>query len=134
MQINIEKTRYFLAYSTMTAVEQINLVNNLVTLYSDSLPLTIPVDERERRAGDDLILLASHILLKLASHPQQDHRLRLLQATVILEWGLANSKFNFQIRLLAARVYLMFGVLERAWDIIEVLDMKHIILDTLTHV
>lgn len=86
-------------------------------------------DGRERQFGDDYLLLAAHAVLE--SYILSGQRKLLLDAIVILEFGLEKSKFNYDFKILLFRVYSEIGVAQRTLDLATSLEVKNIQLDTL---
>ena len=98
---------------------------------------------QEVQHGDPLVLLAAHLLLDLAAEaaagadasagPVPPQRPFLLECIVLLEAGRAESGYNYQFTLLLMRVYLAVGAFVPAVDLFEKLDVKHVMLDSLTY-
>ena len=144
-----------LPLSAATDIEDMrqNLVTSLVQQYETTLPLNGGGvgGQREVQVGDDLILLAAHYLIDMAtateanaSEPPNSPRtiggswtnvraqqLRL-NALELLEIGHRQSPHNFQMRLLLVRLYNSFAALPRSLELFELFDVKHVQLDTLT--
>lgn len=91
----------------------------------------------ERQVGDDYLLLAAHRLLPDFCDVDVDRYENIpatLQAIAILEAGLANSPFNFHIKLLLIRLYNEIGAIGRVAELWESLEVKHVQVSTLTHI
>ena len=61
-----------------------------------------------------------------------EERAYLAQAAAILERGINESKFNFQMKLLAIRIYAQLGVYQRVSELHHSLETRHVQLDTLS--
>lgn len=94
-------------------------------------------DPTERQVGDDYLLLAAHRLLPDLCDGDVDRYKSIpatLQAIAVLEAGLANSRFNFHLKLLLIRLYNEIGAIGRVAELWESLEVKHVQVSTLTHV
>jgi hypothetical protein len=114
--------------------------------------------QREVQVGDDLVLLTAHYLIDMAashSHSSSSsssnsdassdldlssssawtntraQRLRL-EALELLEIGHRQSPHNFQMRLLLISLYGSLAAVPRTMVFFDLLEVKHIQLDTLT--
>jgi hypothetical protein len=65
------------------------------------------LEKTERQYGDDYVVLASHILLKI--YRENEDMAFILHALVLLESALAKSIYNFQFKILLIRLYLIIG-------------------------
>mmetsp|Transcript_38226 Transcript_38226/g.61899 ORF Transcript_38226/g.61899 Transcript_38226/m.61899 type:complete len:1008 (+) Transcript_38226:147-3170(+) len=111
-----------------TTTEQ---VSGLCDLYDASLALGENLERRERRVGDDALLLVAHILLdRYNSTWDAQH---VIDAVVVLEYGMQQSAYNFQFQLLLMRLYLQLGASRPAKHLHARLQLKHIQHDTLSH-
>ncbi|CAO3589381.1 unnamed protein product [Absidia cylindrospora] len=106
-------------------------VDELWTLYQQALPLGEGLEKTEYQYGDDFVVLASHVLYDL----YQEHKKPelLIQAVALLEMALAKSAYNFQIKLVLVRLYIVLGVSSRALGIYKTMDIKQIQFDTMIH-
>jgi hypothetical protein len=78
--------------------------------------------QRESRVGDNLLLLATHMLVdkfwllnpsgNVGAVPGNEGVCFLYQAAALLEKGLADSEFNYQFRLQLIRIYGVLGAFE----------------------
>ncbi|KAI8921305.1 N-acetyltransferase B complex non catalytic subunit-domain-containing protein [Powellomyces hirtus] len=103
-----------------------------MTTYQRTMPLGEKFDERELQPGDDYILLGAHSLLDLYGEDRGQRQL-LGDAALILEYGSARSKFNYQIKLLLIRVYFELGAHKRLLEVATTMDIKQIQHDTLSY-
>lgn len=151
--VSIEKVRRFFAMAgqwSESLDDKLARIERMLQAYRESLATTatpyIPagiegeklsgtLEHGERQHGDDLLLLSVHALLDLylLDAHAVDARTRLLEALVLLEQGLRASPHNFSLKLLAIRVYCVLGASVPARLLLVGLDLKHIQLDTTTH-
>ena len=82
--------------------------------------------------GDDFLLLAVHGLLD-QYHGANDVNILLLAAT-LLEFGLHQSAYNFQMKLCLIAVYQNLGATAAAYAWYETLEIKQVLLDSLSYV
>lgn len=133
------------------------VIHRQVNISYDFLGKTL--EKTERQYGDDYVVLASHILLKI--YRENEDMSFILHALVLLESGLAKSIYNFQFKILLIRLYLIIGrfdlqlpwlciaatvcarggwflnrffsgSFDQAHRIFSTMDVKHIQFDTLT--
>lgn len=85
-----------------------------------------------KRAHEDLIILAVYSLLDLfGSKPSISC---IIQSLAMLKRGIQENAFNFELKLLAIRLYEKIGALKPALSLFKSLDIKNIQLDTLSFV
>ncbi|KAK9767724.1 mitochondrial distribution and morphology, variant 2 [Basidiobolus ranarum] len=130
--INIKKVeRYVGLYSEFSTEQAVEHVNELVKAYTAALEYGRGLEETEKQYGDDYILLATHTLVD--TWKRSDDPGFLFQALVLLENALKKSIYNFQFKFLAIRLYQILGVFQRGLELYKSMDIKHIQLDTLSH-
>ncbi|KAJ3156703.1 N-alpha-acetyltransferase 25, NatB auxiliary subunit [Geranomyces michiganensis] len=129
--VTIEKIRRW-SDTTLTSDEANARAEHYMKAYRATVPLGANFDERELQPGDDYILLLAHTLLdRFAQNREQ--RTLLGDIAAVLEFGLARSKFNYQIKLLLIRIYVELGVHKRMYEIAQTMDIKQIQRDTLSY-
>lgn len=133
------KTLRFLGfYIGFTQAELASLVDSLVQEYESSswLNMGSTGGQREVQYTDDLLLLASHFLLDMyqqdSKYGGREHAL-LLRAASLLEYGLENSVYNFQMKLMLTRVYAHLAASKAMLERHVELDVKQIQLDSLSY-
>lgn len=133
------KTLRFLGfYIGFTQAELESLVNSLVQEYEalSWLNMGSTGGQREVQYTDDLLLLASHFLLDMYQQDSKNggrERALLLRAASLLEYGLENSIYNFQMKLLLTRVYAHLAAGKSMLERHAELDVKQIQLDSLSY-
>ncbi|KAJ3175570.1 N-alpha-acetyltransferase 25, NatB auxiliary subunit [Geranomyces variabilis] len=172
--VTIEKIRRW-SDTKLTADEANARAEHYIAAYKATVPLGADFDERELQPGDDYILLLAHTLLDrhaqkrgvffavvyqsrgdfaCSSDTAAEDRSMLADVAAVLEYGLARSKFNYQIKLLLIRVYVELGkklfldivlsidamridicagVHKRMFDVAKTMDIKQIQHDTLSY-
>ncbi|GLE04054.1 hypothetical protein PINS_up012965 [Pythium insidiosum] len=132
----LKALRFLGAYDAKATSELEALVQSLVAEYEASSWLNVGAQggQREVQHTDDLLLLAAHTLLALAQRPGLGARRAslLTEAAALLEYGLAKSAYNFQMKLLLAQVYSLLGAGDAMLARHQELDVKHIQLDSLS--
>jgi len=113
-----------------TPPSEITIVDKWIEAYEKSLPYGKSLEVTELQYGDDYVLLAAHLLIY--QYKLTGDRAYLLQAVALLQYGNKNSKYNFQMKLLAIRIYAILGVYNRLSEIYTSLDVKHIQQDTIS--
>ncbi|KAJ3152288.1 N-alpha-acetyltransferase 25, NatB auxiliary subunit [Geranomyces variabilis] len=129
--VTIEKIRRW-SDNSLSAEEANVRAEHYIAAYKATVPLGADFDERELQPGDDYILLVAHTLLDRFAR-NRDERAVLADVAAVLEYGLARSKFNYQIKLLLIRVYVELGVHKRMFEIAKTMDIKQIQHDTLSY-
>lgn len=114
------------------------IVDGLVVEYDATAWLNVGATggQREVQNTDNLLLLAAHFLLDAyqrasTSESVPARRALLVRAAALLEYGLAHSAYNFQMKLLLARVYAYLGAGDAMLARHAELDVKHVQLDSL---
>lgn len=127
------------------------VVDEFLQLYQRALEISsaATLTETERQYGDDFIVLSSHFYIELYLRTSKlliwfflfffsyfvlDDHSHLVRALSICVWGLEKSKFNFHIKIIAIRLYCLLGALKPAFDLFQSLDIKHIQMDTFSHI
>ncbi|KAJ3268758.1 N-alpha-acetyltransferase 25, NatB auxiliary subunit [Terramyces sp. JEL0728] len=104
---------------------------NLIAAYSNSLKIKL-TQTKERQHGDDYLIVAAHYYLE-GYIADKSNLTAVYNAIAILEYGLVNSKYNYIITLLLARLYFEIGASNRALDLADTLDIKQVQLDTISY-
>eukprot|EP00850_Spirogloea_muscicola_P000801 SM000003S11046 [mRNA] locus=s3:514453:521818:- [translate_table: standard] len=115
----------------------------LAGLYRESLPLSAELDEKERGHGEELIILSVNclaerdVVMLTVNYWQLYCRTRdegyLLEAILLLEHGLSHRRYSPQYKLMVISLYGSLGATEKAWQWYELLEIKHIMLETMSH-
>ncbi|ORX47178.1 hypothetical protein DM01DRAFT_1339199 [Hesseltinella vesiculosa] len=127
--INVHKLKRFLRSNVDQ--DQLAYVDTLWQHYQEALPLGEDLEKTEFQYGDDFVLLAGHVLFSLFE--KTNDWVHVLRAITLLEVALQKSIYNFQIKLLLVRLYLVLGAPTRAWALYKTMDIKQIQFDTMLH-
>ncbi|KAI8880386.1 TPR-like protein, partial [Backusella circina FSU 941] len=128
--VNIRKIEWFLNLHAVSD-KSIDTVNELWAQYQEALPLGEGLEKTEMQYGDEFVILASHLLLDL--YIQHKDTGYLIQAVTLLEMALEKSVYNFQIKLILVRLYVLLGVYLRPFEIYRTMEIKQIQFDTMVH-
>ncbi|KAJ0407116.1 hypothetical protein ATCC90586_005680 [Pythium insidiosum] len=133
----LKALRFLGAYDAVAPSELEALVQTLVGEYEACSWLNLGAQggQREVQHTDDLLLLAAHALLALAQRAGVGGARRatlLAETAALLEYGLAKSAYNFQMKLLLAQVYSLLAAGDAMLARHQELDVKHIQLDSLS--
>ncbi|XP_047312876.1 N-terminal acetyltransferase B complex auxiliary subunit NAA25-like isoform X2 [Impatiens glandulifera] len=107
------------------------LALQMVELYYKNLPLSKELDPQENMPGEELLTLVSNILVQLFWRTKNFGY--LVEATMILEFGLSVRRFVWQYKIMLLHLYSHWGVLPLAYQWYKSLDVKNILLETVSH-
>lgn len=100
-------------------------------LYCRNLPLSKDLDPQESMHGEELLSIVCNILVQLF------WRTRCLgyfiEAVMVLEFGLNIRRHVWQYKILLVHLYSLFGALPLAYEWYKSLDVKNILLETVSH-
>lgn len=103
----------------------------LTKLYLENLSLSKDLDSQEVMHGEELLPMASNILMELFWRTQ--HRGYLLEAILILEFGLSIRKYIWQYRLLLIHMYTYWAATASAFEWYRSLEIKNIMQESMSH-
>ncbi|KAL9266110.1 N-terminal acetyltransferase B complex auxiliary subunit NAA25-like protein [Drosera capensis] len=103
----------------------------LVDMYCKSLPLSRDLDVQESMHGEELLTMASNILVQLFWRSQKHGY--ILEAVMVLELGLTVRRYVSQYKLSLLHLYTYLGALPVAYDWYKTLDIKNILFETVLH-
>lgn len=110
------------------------LVSQLVCildLFVKNMHLSANLDPQESMHGEELLVLAVNLLTELYRRSQ--HIGYLVEAALVLEFGLSLRKHHSQYKLLLMNIYSLLSAGQRAFYWYKTVDIKYILLDTLSH-
>jgi N-terminal acetyltransferase B complex non-catalytic subunit len=103
---------------------------NMLMLWEQTLYLgSNPKDggQKEALPGDDLILLASQLMIYSSRSEETIQKEKIIDATtVLLERARQNSPFNPYLKIASLHLYAQSDALVRTWEIFQSLGIKHI--------
>lgn len=103
----------------------------MADLYCKNLPLSKDLDVQESVHGEDLLSMACNILVQLFW--RTNHIGYLLEAIMILEFGLTIRRHVSHYKILLLHLYSHWCALPLAYDWYKSLDVKNILLETVSH-
>ncbi|KAJ1038413.1 hypothetical protein NDA11_004240 [Ustilago hordei] len=131
--ISIAKiTRTIQPASTRTEASEAAIATSLLKQYHDGLSIASCLPETEMQPADELALLGSQALLSCyrLSHGKLSY---LHQTIALLEHALTKSQKGYQLRMLLIRTYILSAAYERASIHYNLLGLKSVQSDTLSH-
>lgn len=103
----------------------------LAKLYLENLNLSKDLDSQEIMHGEELLPMASNILMELFWRTQ--HHGYLLEAILILEFGLSIRRYIWQYRLLLVHLYTYWSATASAFEWYRSLEIKNIMQESMSH-
>ncbi|CAM6090624.1 unnamed protein product [Calypogeia fissa] len=103
----------------------------IVKLYLESLELSVDLDVQESMHGEELLMLVTNMLIEVFRRSQQLGY--LLEAILVLEFGLYARRYSSQYKLVLINLYTMLSAVAPAFDWYRSLDMKFILLESMSH-
>ncbi|KAI3987272.1 hypothetical protein MKX01_031756 [Papaver californicum] len=100
-------------------------------LYCEMLKFSKNLDLQEAVQGQELLCMACNVLVQLFWRTRQLGY--LVEAIMVLEFGLNISRNYWQYKTLLVHLYSYFGVLPLAYERYKTLDTKNILLETVWH-
>ncbi|KAL3691655.1 hypothetical protein R1sor_005306 [Riccia sorocarpa] len=106
-------------------------VTKMANLYVESLELSADLDAQESMHGEELLVLATNLLTELFRRTQNMGF--LLEAILVLEFGLYTRRYSSQYKLLLIDLYILISAVAPALDWYRTLDVKYILIETISH-
>ncbi|KAH9309985.1 hypothetical protein KI387_037896, partial [Taxus chinensis] len=103
----------------------------ITRLYLDNLNLSKDLDPQETMHGEELLTMACNILMQLFCRTQ--HPGYLLEAIMILEFGLSIRRYISQYRLMLVHMYTYWAATHSAFEWYKSLEIKNILLESMSH-
>lgn len=116
---------------TISATDIEGFAVQMADLYCKNLPLSKDLDIQESVHGEDLLSMACNISVQLFW--RTNHIGYLLEAIMILEFGLTIRRHVSQYKILLLHLYSHWCALPLAYDWYKSLDVKNILLETVSH-
>ncbi|XP_059486390.1 N-alpha-acetyltransferase 25, NatB auxiliary subunit [Neocloeon triangulifer] len=113
----------------LSSDRKISLVKDLLRRYDHGASLEKDVNPTDFPVHDAYALIACHILQEISFDKNQEDK--LVEAAAILEHALSLSPSNFHFKLLLLRIYTLVGGGSASQSIFEIIDIKHMQLDSL---
>ncbi|KAK8921085.1 hypothetical protein KSP39_PZI020827 [Platanthera zijinensis] len=130
--ITIFKLEELFGFMAMLPVEELEgTVIKMVDMYCKNLVLSSDLDPQENIYGEELLQIASSTLVML--YWRTKYLGYLLEAFLVLEFGLNTRKYVWQYKLSLVHLYSYVNALPLAFEWYGSLDMKNILLETASH-
>ncbi|KAJ3068210.1 N-alpha-acetyltransferase 25, NatB auxiliary subunit [Podochytrium sp. JEL0797] len=107
-------------------------VGKMMAEYQEGLELGKELTAKERQYGDDCLVLAVLMLMQQFDQDRENTSL-LYRSLFLLESGLQKSTYNFQLKIMLMRMYAWLGVSQPVVTHSLSLEVKQVLLDTLTY-
>ncbi|CAA6661843.1 unnamed protein product [Spirodela intermedia] len=104
---------------------------HLVDMYCKKLYFSKDLDPQENVHGEEFLSMASNALVQLFW--RTGHRGYLLEAIMVLEFGLTIRRHVWQYKILLLHLYSYLGALPLAYERYGALEIKNILLETVSH-
>lgn len=136
---------YFGEYDEVLKKENFDrLVKKYVELYENGLKYGESLLQTEIQPVDSILSLLCHIILHQthqqirsrhlnSSEPLPSPDITFLQCLILLERGLTKSPANHLLKVILMGIYSGLGAPNAALPVLETMDVKHIMWDTLGH-
>ncbi|CAI0399724.1 unnamed protein product [Linum tenue] len=115
----------------LPVVELENLAAEMVEMFCKNLPLSKDLDPQENMHGEELLCLASSLLVQLFWRTGNFGY--FVEAIMVLEFGLTIRRYVWQYKILLVHLYSHLGVLSLAYEWYKSLDVKNILTETVSH-
>ncbi|WCJ34810.1 N-terminal acetyltransferase B complex auxiliary subunit NAA25 [Euphorbia peplus] len=106
-------------------------VRQMVEMYWKCLPLSKDLDPQESMHGEELLSMACNALVQLFCQTRNIGY--LMEAIMVLEFGLTIRRFVWQHKVLLLHLYAHLGALSLAYEWYKTLDVKNILMETVSH-
>ncbi|XP_066362409.1 N-terminal acetyltransferase B complex auxiliary subunit NAA25-like isoform X2 [Miscanthus floridulus] len=107
------------------------IAKRMVDTFYKNLPLSNDLDPQESMYGEELLSMASSILVQLYWRTRDLGY--LLEAILILEFGLTVRKYVWQYKITLVHLYSYLGALPLAHKWYTTLEVKNILLESVLH-
>ncbi|XP_048420479.1 N-terminal acetyltransferase B complex auxiliary subunit NAA25 isoform X1 [Pyrus x bretschneideri] len=103
----------------------------MVEMYCQNLPLSKDLDSQESMQGEELLSMACNALIQLFWRTRNFGH--YFEAIMVLEFGLTIRKYVWQYKILLLHLYSHLGALSLAYEWFKSLDVKNILMETVSH-
>ncbi|XP_027090776.1 N-terminal acetyltransferase B complex auxiliary subunit NAA25 isoform X1 [Coffea arabica] len=107
------------------------LAVRMADMYCKNLPVSKDLDLQENMHGEELLSMACNVLVQLFWRTRNVGY--LLESIMILEFGLTIRRYTWQYKILLLHLYSYWNCLPVAYDWYKSLDVKNILLETVSH-
>ncbi|XVF05817.1 hypothetical protein REPUB_Repub05bG0205700 [Reevesia pubescens] len=103
----------------------------MAELYCKNLPLSKDLDLQESMHGEELLSIVCNVLVQLFWRTRNLGY--FVEAIMVLEFGLTIRRYVWQYKILLLHLYSHFGALSLAYERYKSLDVKNILMETVSH-
>ncbi|KAI9196072.1 hypothetical protein LWI28_020834 [Acer negundo] len=103
----------------------------MLEMYLKNLPLSKDLDLQESMHGEELLSMASNVLVQLFCRTRNFGY--FMEAIMVLEFGLTIRRYVWQYKILLVHLYSHLGALSLAYEWYKALDGKNILMETVSH-
>ncbi|OMP02339.1 Tetratricopeptide-like helical [Corchorus olitorius] len=103
----------------------------MTDLYCKNLPLSKDLDPQESMHGEELLSIVCNVLVQLFWRTRNLGY--FVEAIMVLEFGLTIRRHVGQYKILLLHLYSHFGALSLAYERYKSLDVKNILMETVSH-
>ncbi|KAF8402561.1 hypothetical protein HHK36_010647 [Tetracentron sinense] len=103
----------------------------MTDMYCQNLPLSKDLDPQENMHGEELLSMACNVLIQLFWRTR--HLGYLLEAIMVLEFGLTIRRYVWQYKILLLHLYSYLSALPLAYEWYKTLEVKNILFETVSH-
>ncbi|GMI92020.1 TRANSCURVATA 2, NatB auxiliary subunit [Hibiscus trionum] len=103
----------------------------MAELYCKNLPLSKDLDPQESMHGEELLSIVCNVLVQLFWRTRDLGY--FIEAIMVLEFGLTIRRYAWQYKILLLHLYSYFGALSLAYERYKSLDVKNILMETVSH-
>ncbi|KAF1881581.1 hypothetical protein Lal_00021436 [Lupinus albus] len=100
-------------------------------MYCKNLPLSKDLDPQEGMHGEELLSVTCNVLVQLFWRTKNVGY--LVEAIMVLEFGLAIRRHVSQFKILLLHLYCHFGALSVSYEWYKSLDIKNILMESVLH-
>ncbi|KAK6145231.1 hypothetical protein DH2020_022051 [Rehmannia glutinosa] len=108
-----------------------DIAAQMTEMFCKNLPLSKELDVQESMYGEELLSMACNLLVQLFWRTRDLGY--LLEAIMILEFGLFIRRYVWQYKILLVHLYSYWSSLPLAYERYKSLDVKNILLETVSH-
>ncbi|KAL6563581.1 hypothetical protein OROGR_002540 [Orobanche gracilis] len=108
-----------------------DLAARMAEMFCTNLPLSKELDAQDIMYGEELLSMASSILVQLFWRTRDLGY--FLESIMMLEFGLAIRRYVWQYKILLVHLYSFWNSLPLAYESYKSLDVKNILLETVSH-
>ncbi|XP_024531557.1 N-terminal acetyltransferase B complex auxiliary subunit NAA25 isoform X2 [Selaginella moellendorffii] len=111
--------------------DPLEVVRRLVRLYKDNLKYSVNLDPEENILGEEFLVMAASLLVKLFLQTRQSTY--FLEAAAVLEFGLHLRRFSSHFKVMLVSLYSSIFATSLAVEWFRTLDVKNILLESASH-